>query len=72
MQELRGLLRDGAGDAWMRVTERGDADTREQVEVLSTFGIEQSNALSAHEANRVAAICLQNVLGLEGLNVFER
>jgi hypothetical protein len=56
----------------MRMTERRDADPREQVEILLALGVEQADALAAHEANRVAPVGLQDVLGLEGLNLFKR
>ena len=52
----------------MRVAERGDADARQQIEILAPLGVVQPHALAAHERDRRALVRLQHVSRLERLN----
>ena len=65
VEERRRLIGDGRRKAWMPVSERRHADTREQIEVAAAVGIEQVAAAPALEHHRVALVDLKNVFGLE-------
>ena len=53
-QRLR-LIGDRARQARMRVAERRDADARQQIEILAALGVVQTDALAAHERDRLRA-----------------
>ena len=56
----------------MRVTQRRDADTRQQIEIALALGVEEIHALAAHERDRVAPIVLQHVTRLDVADVRQR
>ena len=67
-QRLR-LIRDRAGQPGVRVSEGGDADPGQQVQICATVDIVEPDALAAHERHRRATVGLQHVPGFERLNV---
>ena len=69
-QRLR-LIRDRTRQPGVRVAERGDADSREQVEVFAPLCVVEPNALPPHEGNRRALVDLQNVSRLACLNLVD-
>ena len=71
MQQLLSLVGNRASEARMGVAERGNADSRQQIEVLAALGVVQSHALTADEGDRVSAVGLQHVARFARLNLFE-
>src|SRR4029077_318998 len=68
-QRLR-LIGDGPGQTLVRMTERGDADARQQVQIFPALRVVEADALSAHEGERGPAVCLQDMAGFPCLNFF--
>ena len=71
VQECLRLIGNGPGQPLVRMTERGDADARQQVKVLPALRVVEAHTFSAHEGERCPAVCLQDVAGFAGLNLFE-
>ena len=69
-QRLR-LIGDRARQSRMRVAERGDADSRQQIEILAPVRVVQPHALAAHERDRQTLVRLQDVSRLAHLNLVD-
>src|SRR4051812_21357430 len=65
------LVGNRARQTAMRVSQRGDADARQQVDVLPIVGIPQAHALAADERHRLASISLQYMARLAPNNVVD-
>ena len=65
MQERARLIGDRVGDLGMRVAERRDRETGEEVEVALALAVPEHGALAAHERDRQPAVGLHHVLGVE-------
>src|SRR5437899_843793 len=61
MRELFGLLFDGADDSWIAVTEAGDGQSAEKVQIAIAIRIVEMGALTAHERQRHAAIIVDQI-----------
>ena len=72
VQELRRLLRDRGRNRRMRVPERRDREPGEEVEVSTSFAVEQLGAATANELDREPAVGAHHVLGVERGHVVER
>ena len=56
-------------EAGMGMTERGDADPGQEVEIFAPVRVVEPHAVAANEGNRIAAIGLQHVQGFPGHHV---
>ena len=73
VQQRRRLLGDHRGEPRVRVTERRDADAREEVEVLAPLGVVQERAAPVRRCTIGAALVhLHHVRRFEGDDVDER
>src|SRR5579871_2294629 len=72
MQQLCGLLGNRAGDHRMCMPERCDTNSGQEIEVLAPFRVEQPDALTPDEADRIASVGLEHELGFSVLDCFER
>src|SRR5437867_1867693 len=55
----------------MRVTERGDADARHEVEILAPVHVVQARAAAAHEGDRLPLVGLDDVARFERRDLVE-
>jgi len=65
------LIHDGSFDRRMPISERVDADTAEQVEVLRATFINQVHTLAADKQNRIPLVSLQQQLRLCRANLIQ-
>mgnify|MGYP003694479805 CR=1 FL=1 len=61
VDECLRLLGDRAGQPWMRVTQRRDADAGQQIDILAAVRVVETDALAADERHRVALVDRQHV-----------
>ncbi len=64
MNQRLALLLNRARQPCVRVTERRDADARQQIDVFAVVGVVQMHALAADERDRLPPVGLQNVARL--------
>jgi hypothetical protein len=53
----------------MRMTKDGDANARQEVDVLAALGVVQTRTVAAHERDRHALVGLQHVLRVDALDL---
>src|SRR5438552_397525 len=61
VKQRSGLIRNRVRETAIRVSERGDADPREQIEILLSVRVVQANAVATNERDRLTPIRLQHV-----------
>ena len=72
MDDLRRLVADDLHDPRMRMAERVDAQTREEVEIAPALNVVNVHSLSAGDGERIARVGVQQVFLSERNNFWIR
>ncbi len=72
MEERARLVGERVGNRRVGVTERGDREAAEEVEVLLALAVPEAHALAANERDRLATVRLHHMFGVERDDVVER
>ena len=65
MNQRRRLLPDYLDDAWMRVPQRIDADSRDEIQVALAFQVVNVSAFPAAENQRIAGVILEKIFAFQ-------
>jgi hypothetical protein len=71
MHQLAALLLDGVGNCRMRIPQRVDPDSAEQIEISLPVPVDQVHSLPFDKQNRIALISREQQLCFCCLNRFE-
>ena len=71
MPHLHGLVIDGLGPGLIGVAQGAHTDAGGKVDILLPLGVPEGRALPVVDGNRVAAVSLQDILLVQGLDLFK-
>ena len=65
MNQQRCLLPDQLDDAWMRVAQRIDADSGDEIQIALAFQIVNIRAFSAAQNQRITSVVLEEIFAFQ-------